>query len=80
MTPQTKPSATDISSRLPELINNTNTVGLVASLQLLFDKVMSGNDYNKEQVKSATGITNAMVKAMRFEFDVYKFFSGRTSN
>ena len=69
----------DISKRLPDLIDNTDTLGLVTSLQQLFDKVMSGDDYNKEQVKAATSITNAMVKAKRFEFDVFKYFSGRTS-
>jgi hypothetical protein len=60
-------------------ISKVDTAGVLGSLQTLFKTVMSGDDYNKEQVKSATNVSNAMVKVLRFEFDVYKYFNNRTS-
>jgi hypothetical protein len=60
-------------------ISKVDTTGVLGSLQTLFKVVMSGDEYNKEQVKSATNVSNAMVKVLRFEFDVYKYFNNRTA-
>jgi hypothetical protein len=60
-------------------ISKVDTNGVLGSLQTLFKVVMSGDEYNKEQVKSATNVSNAMVKVLRFEFDVYKYFNNRTA-
>ena len=48
---------------------------MVGSLHGLFEDVMSGREYDAQQVKNATNITNTIVKVLRFEFDVYKHFS-----
>lgn len=61
-------AATDVS------LTRIKTGDVLKSLQTTFDLVASGKDYNKEQVKNMTNISNAMVKVLRFEFDVYKYF------
>ncbi len=58
-------------------ISRVKTSEVLRSLQTTFDIVSSGQDYNKEQVKNMTNISNSMVKLLRFEFDVYKFFSSK---
>lgn len=60
-------------------ISQINTTDVLSSLQTLFRTVTSGEEYNIDQVKAATGISNAMVKVLRFEFDVYKHFKGRST-
>ena len=60
-------------------LTRLDTATVLGSLQTLFKTVMSGDEYNKEQVKSATNLSNAMVKVLRFEFDAYKYFNNRTS-
>ena len=66
-----------IPVRLAELMNHGDTANTIKSLQALFNKIMSGEDYNKEQVKYATTAANTMVKFQRLHFDVYKHFAGR---
>ena len=61
-------------------ITEINTSVMLTSLQALFQKVMSGEDYNKEQVKSSVNLSNAMIKILRFEFDKYKYFHDRLSS
>lgn len=61
-------------------ITQVDTSTLVINLQGLFQKVMSGEDYNKEQVKSAVNLSNAMIKIVRFEFDKFKYFHDRLSS
>lgn len=65
---ETITTATDIS------LTRIKTGDVLKSLQTTFDLGASGKDYNKEQVKNMTNISNAMVKVLRFEFDVYKYF------
>jgi hypothetical protein len=60
-------------------ISKVDTTGVISSLQTLFKTVMAGDDYNKEQVKSATNLSNSMIKVLRFEFDVYKYFNNRVA-
>lgn len=48
---------------------------MATNLRGLFDRVMSGSEYDPDQVKAATNLTNTIVKVLRFEFDVYKHFA-----
>ena len=61
-------------------ITQVDTATTLLSIQALFQKVMSGEDYNKEQVKSAVSLSNSMVKILRFEFDKYKYFHDRVTS
>lgn len=61
-------------------ITQIDTGVMLTSLQAMFQKVMSGEDYNKEQVKSAVNLSNAMIKIVRFEFDKFKYFHDRLSS
>jgi hypothetical protein len=60
-------------------ITRVDTESVLSTLHTLFTTVTSGDDYNKDQVKSATNIANSMVKVLRFEFDVYKHFHDRVA-
>lgn len=78
--PKRKPQPESLTTDPNELqITRIKTGDVLRSLQTTFDIISSGEDYNKDQVKSMTNISNAMVKVLRFEFDVYKFFSSRVS-
>lgn len=48
---------------------------MASGLHDLFGRVISGKPYNPEQIRSATVLTNTIVKVLRFEFDVYKHFT-----
>jgi hypothetical protein len=73
--------ATDLKVMDPKnlTISRVDTNSVINSLQTLFKTVMSGEEYNKEQVKSGTNLSNSMVKVLRFEFDVYKYFNNRVA-
>jgi hypothetical protein len=51
-----------------------NTAKMLGGLNSLFEDVMSGKEYDAQQVKNASNLTNTMIKVLRFEFDVYKHF------
>lgn len=59
------------------ILTRLDTKNVVDKLNGLFEAVVSGGDYDDGQVRSAASLTNSMVKVLRFEFDVYKHFSGR---
>jgi hypothetical protein len=61
-------------------LTNVDTPKILGRLNGLFDDVMSGREYDVQQVKNATNLTNTIIKVLRFEFDVYKHFAeyGRT--
>jgi hypothetical protein len=70
----------DVTKKGKLAVTQVNTGTLLTSLQAIFEKVMSGEDYNKEQVKSAVSLSNAMIKVARFEFDKFRYFHDRFSS
>lgn len=68
------------ANRRDIILTKLDTKNVVEKLNGLFDAVVSGGDYDDGQVRSAASLTNSMVKVLRFEFDVYKHFSGRPSS
>lgn len=59
-------------------LTTVDTANMLGKLHALFDDVTSGREYDEKQVKNATNLTDTMVKVLRFEFNVYKHFAGRT--
>jgi hypothetical protein len=56
-------------------IADVDTASMASGLRDLFDRVMSGKPYDQDQVKSATNLSNTIVKVLRFEFEVFKHFA-----
>lgn len=67
----------EIVSRDDCHVTRVDTRKLLGKLDALFDQVSSGEPYNKDQIKNAAATTNAMIKVMRYEFDVFKYFDNR---
>lgn len=58
-------------------VTRVNTREMINDLGTLFKKVVSGEAYNKDQIKSATSASNAIMKIAKHEFDVFKYFDSR---